>query len=303
MQPPDNSVLYKSAEGYRRAMAAYDTLLAELTVPYETRWIETRHGLTHVITAGQPDAPPIVFWHGLDASAPTWVNQMNVAARDYYVCAADVPGSMGKSAPARPDRAGHAYGEWMADVLHGLKMKPAHHVGISNGGWLILKLAGVAPELIASAVLISSAGFVRPRWQLIFKMLPALLFTPPEKRGAKFLNVMGAPGIVPARQDVVMFDILLQEFAYEQAPGPLPDEALRRLTAPTCLLMGEHEAAFTLNAVIQRAKAVLPNLVQAEIVPGVGHGMITENPALVNEKILGFIREQIKESRPPRSQS
>src|SRR5262249_49278989 len=74
-------------------------------------------------------------------------------------------------------------------------------LGISNGGWLILKLAGVAPELISSAVLISSAGFVRPRWQLIFNMLPVLLFTRPERRGARFLQVMGAPGIAPAQQD------------------------------------------------------------------------------------------------------
>ena len=294
MQAPDTSVLYKSADGYRQALAAYDALLAELTVPYETHWVETRHGLTHLIAAGNAAAQPLAFWHGLDASAPTWVNQLNAIARTYRVYAVDVPGSMGKSAPARLDRAGDAYGEWMADVLCGLKVERAHQIGISNGGWQILKLAGVAPELIASAVLISSAGFVRPRWQLIFKMLPTLLFTPPKQRGARFLKVMGAPGIAPAKQDLVMFDILMQAFHYEQAPGALPDEALRRLTAPTYVLMGEYEAAFRPKAVIRRAQALLPNLVKAEILPEVGHGMITENPMLVNERLMGFVGEHLQ---------
>src|SRR5262249_20297590 len=124
------------------------------------------------------------------------------------------------------------------------------------------------------------------------KMLPVLLFTPPERRGARFLQVMGAPGIAPAQQDLVMFDILMQSFHYEQAPGPLPDDGLRRLTAPTYLLMGEYEAAFDPKAVMRRAQAVLPNLVKSEILSGVGHGMITENPVVVNERILRFIGMQ-----------
>jgi pimeloyl-ACP methyl ester carboxylesterase len=275
-------------------MAAYDALLATLTVLYQTLWVETRHGMTHVIAAGPVAAPPLALWHGLDASAPTWVNQINALAHNYRIYAADVPGSMGKSVPTRLDRVGNAYGEWMADVLRGLRVEQAHQLGISNGGWLILKLAGVAPELISSGVLLSSAGFVRRRWQLIFKMLPTLLFTPREQRGARFLQVMGAPGIAPAQQDVVMFDILMQAFHYEQAPGPLSDAALRRLSAPTYVLMGEYEAAFAPRAVIRRAQAVLPNLVKAEILPGVGHGMITENPMVVNERIEGFIAAQVQ---------
>jgi pimeloyl-ACP methyl ester carboxylesterase len=293
MTPPDTSVLYKSADGYRRATEAYDALLAELTIPYETRWVETRHGLTHVIAAGTVSAPAIALWHGLDASAPTWVNQINAAARVYRVYAVDVVGSMGKSSPARLDREGGAYGQWMADVLYGLKVEQAHQIGISNGGWLILKLAGVAPELIASAVLMSSAGFVRSRWQLIFKMLPVLLFTPRAQRGARFLQAMGAPGIPPAKQDVVMFDILMRDFHYERAPGPLPDAAVGRLTAPTDVLMGEYEAAFSSKAVIERAEAVLPNLKKAEILSGVGHGMITEDPHAVNERLLTFVAAQV----------
>ena len=88
-----------------------------------------------------------------------------------------------------------------------------------------------------------------------------------------------------------MFTVLLGHFKYEPAPGPLKDEELRCLTAPTYLLMGEHEAGFPPAAVIRRAKATLPNLVAAEIVPKVGHGMITEDAEGINQRLLRFLSD------------
>lgn len=291
MTPPDNRPLYKSDEGYRRAMEVYDWGLSQLSVPYSTQWVTTPHGLTHVLCAGDDNAPPVMLWHGMDASAPTWMNQINGMAGEFRLYAPDVLGSMGKSAPGRLNRDTKAYGDWMSAVMDGLGVSRAHHAGISNGGWLILKLANVAPEKIASAFLMSSAGFINPRWQLILRMLPVLLTTPPAQRGNGFLKVMGAPGIKPAEQDVLMFDVLMKHFHYEQSPSALPDDALRCLSAPTYLLMGEHEAAFTPTAVINRATALLPKLVKAEILSGVGHGMITENPDAVNNRIRDFFRQ------------
>lgn len=289
---PDTTSLYHSSDGCRRAMDTYDGLLRQMAVPYETVWVETPHAVTHVLSAGPADAPPVVLWHGLDASAPTWVAQINTLARHYRVYAPDVPGSMGKSAPVRFDRKGNDYGRWMAETLDALGIKQAHMIGISNGGWLILKLANAAPDKIRGAILISSAGFVGASFRLVFKMLPNLLVAPllsPEARARRFAAVMGAPGVPVAEQDMDMFRVLLSDFQYEQAPGALTDTELRALTAPTYLLMGEHEAAFSPQAVIRRARAVLPNLCAAEIVPGVGHGMITENPAEVNRRLMEFL--------------
>src|SRR5258708_503612 len=72
------------------------------------------------------------------------------------------------------------------------------------------------------------------------------------------------------------------------APGPLTDGQLRRLTALTDLLVGEDEVGFPPAAVIRRAKKNLPNLVSAEIVAKVGHGMITEDAEGVNQRLLRF---------------
>lgn len=291
---PDNSILYKSPIGLKKAMDAYNRLLQSLNVPYEMRFVATPSATTCVICAGPADAHPVVLWHGLDASAPTWAAQINALAPKYRVYAPDVPGSMGKSAPVRFDRKGKAYGDWMADTLDALNIERAHMIGISNGGWLILKLATVRPAKIASAILMSSAGFVGARLGLIWKMLPVVAlgrFLSPEAQAIRFARAMGSPVVPVAPQDLEMFTVLLGYFKYEQAPGPLSDADLRCLTAPTYILMGEYEAAFTPAAVIRRAKAVLPNLVAADIVARVGHGMITENAEGVNQRILGFLSQ------------
>lgn len=284
-------------------MDAYDALLSQIKLPIETCLLETRHGLTHVLIAGPDDAPPVILWHGMGACAPTWANQINRLAQEYRIYAPDTPGSMGKSAPQRPPRNGPAYGEWMIDVLAGLGIASAYMAGISLGGWLICKLAILAPEKIEGAVLISSGGIKSNSVNVFFRMAPMLILSPflsADRKAQMFLRVMSPPGQQLAEQDRTLFAVMLHDFKFEgNAPSALSDDDLRCLTAPTCLLMGEYEAAFEPLGVIQRAKAILPNLQRAELVPGVGHGMISEDPDTVNQHILHFIKS-IADKKAPR---
>lgn len=292
-QDVDTSSLYKSAEGHTSAQAAYAKLLNYISVPYTTIWVETPVGLTHVLCAGQETAPPMVLLHGQGASAPTWNGQINELAQHFRILAPDVPASMGKSTPTRLPRAGKAAGEWLAATLEGLGVSSAHIVGISNGAWLALKLATVAPQKIKSATLISAAGLVQTSLKLILKAIPIIGFgalLSPERKAHYFARMMGVPGQATPEQDLEMFTVLLGYFKTEPTPGPLPESELRCLTAPTQLLIGEYEAAFPAPRVIKRAQAVLPNLLRAEVLPAVGHGMITENVPLVNARILSFVQ-------------
>ncbi len=292
---PDNTILYKSVEAYRRTMALYDRMLGQICVPYTTQFVATQAGLTHVIRAGPRDAPAVFLLHGMNANAVTWVPQINALAQHYCVYAADMPGGMGKSAPTRITRAGSAYGLWLAEVMDGLEVPAASFIGISFGGWLIFKLARVAPHRIVSALLMSSAGFVPQSNKTMFKMLPRLVVMPfvsLERRARLFLDVMGTPGYTPTPEDVELFGLLLGYFKYDQrAPDPCNDAELACLKAPTALLYGEYEAAFDKDLAMGRAQRMLPNLVQCEVVLGVGHGMTGEDIPRVNTLLLRFLRE------------
>jgi pimeloyl-ACP methyl ester carboxylesterase len=284
----DGSILYKNRTAYDAAMAFYDSQLARVTMPHQTCYIETRHGSTHVLTAGTPDAPALVLWHGMNANLTSWAPQINFFAQQFYVIAADAVGNSGKSDPRRLDRKSLAYGEWSADVLAALNIQQAHHVGISGGGWMILKLANVAPHTIQSATLISSAGFKPITLKIIFKMLPHMLFNTPENSARRFLKIMSPPGYDIPESDIQGFAHLFN-FKSERSIPVIPDDEIRCLTAPTMLLMGQYEVTFDPRSVIECAQQLIPNLVRAEIVAGVGHGMTGEKPDMINEKILNFI--------------
>ncbi|MBC8170106.1 MAG: alpha/beta hydrolase, partial [Anaerolineae bacterium] len=85
----------------------YDQVLAEL--PCNSLYVDTRYGETHLLTAGSPDAPPLVLVHGINVSALNWQAQIRRLAADYYVIAPDVIGFAGRSAPVRLPYAGDGY--------------------------------------------------------------------------------------------------------------------------------------------------------------------------------------------------
>jgi pimeloyl-ACP methyl ester carboxylesterase len=290
----DNSILWKNQSAYQRMQNFYDRELANITVPYSTCYIDTRYGKTHVLTAGNPENPPLVFWHGMNASILGWINEINAFSDEYFVVAADCPGDTGRSAPNRMNRKTMQHGEWAADVLNAVGIQSAYHVGISGGGWLILKLANVAPEKIKAAVLMSTGGFINVDIKILFKMLPLMMILPPKKLVPRFIKLMGVPNREPSAGELETFELIF-DFKSERGVPALPDAELQKLTAPTMLLMGEYESAFKPPAkVIERAQKTLPNLLSAEILQGVAHGMNGENPELVHGKIRAFLAEQAK---------
>jgi len=166
----------------------------------------------------------------------------------------------------------------------------AHHIGISYGGWIILKLASADSNRIASATLISSAGFANRDWKLLFRGLPAF-FAHGIDRARRFAGMMSAPNFEPDELFVQMVDVMLNDFRFEREPKPVSNEEFSSLKSPTYLLMGAYEAGFNPQSAINRARAQLPNLVKYELMPGVGHGMIEEDVAGVNARILQFLKE------------
>ena len=172
IEKPDNSILYKSAEGYQRVMAYYDATLEGMAIAHETHYIDTSYGPTHILVSGNEKGEPVVLWHGQNANLLSWLHWLPTLTPTVQVYVIDVIGGMGKSAPSRPSKKGLAYGQWAAEVLEGLELKRASMIGASQGGWLIAKLGNVAPETIESATSMSSAGFLPLSMTRVFRMLP-----------------------------------------------------------------------------------------------------------------------------------
>jgi pimeloyl-ACP methyl ester carboxylesterase len=284
---PNNHNLYKSIAGYESAMHHYDNALARITVPYKSLYLQTDYGETHVIVAGSPHNPPVVFFHGLNVNLTTWIDQLNELSPNYYVVAIDSLGNMGRSEAIRPDKHSRDLGIWACQVLDCLNIQQAYCVGLSQGAFLVIKLATVAPHKIKATLLLSCAGIARIRWAYLYKIFHAMLTTPLPQRARAVLKTMTAPDFEPTAEDIHNFGVM-GHFIVEHRIPFLRDAEIHSLTAPAWLLMTEHEKTFDPHVVIERAKRLLPNLHHIELVSGVSHSW-EENRRLLNDKILDFL--------------
>jgi pimeloyl-ACP methyl ester carboxylesterase len=288
---PDNTVLYKSSEGYQEVMDHYQTALQGLMVPYETRYVDSSYGPTHVVICGREDGYPIVLWHGQNANVTSWFHWLPALSTTYHVYMIDVIGGMGRSAPCRPSKKGLAYGQWAAEVLDQLELAKANMIGASQGTWLITKLANVAPEMIRSAVLLSAAGIMPLDLMMVFQVLPRVLFKSPEVASKAMVDVVTPPDVTLDPYFQELLELMLRHFRSESAAPVMPDEEIKKLTAPSYLLMGQYETAVKPYKVLERGVSLLPNLIRAEIVPGVGHSMIHRKPDWVPSRVINFIEQ------------
>jgi pimeloyl-ACP methyl ester carboxylesterase len=273
------------------ALASYDAALARLRVRYETFGVPTRFGETHIVAAGPSEGLPIVLAHGWNGNSAGWWPQINTLAASFRLYAPDTIGQAGRSAPTRPSMRGPGYGLWLADVLDGLGLTRPALVGGSGGAWLILKLAEAAPERIGRAVLLSPAGFVPPRLDFLLRAAWVGVLRPDETTPLRYARLASPPPLQVDEADIRLGAAALLALKPQLPPPTIPDRSLRRLTAPTMILVGEHEAIFPPHAVLRRARRLLPGLVHAEIIALAGHNLSYEQAARVNERISGFVQE------------
>src|SRR5580658_4634628 len=99
--------IYKSAKGERLVQERYRKFLSRWPVPNEQFHVPTREGDTFVVVSGPvlsrpKDAPALVLLHGASGNAALWMGDISAWAGHFRVCAIDVIGDAGLSAPSRP---------------------------------------------------------------------------------------------------------------------------------------------------------------------------------------------------------
>lgn len=285
-----NRTIYKSPEGYTALMAFYDAHLKRWPVPYESLRVPTRHGETHLIASGSPDAPPLVLIRGAGGNALLWAPAVVHLSRHCRTYAVDVIGESGKSAPTRPSYKGAAYGEWMVDVLDALEIERAHLAGTSRGGWLTLKVAHSAPQRVQRIVPMCAEGIAPTSFRFFMHMLPVLV-SPNRKTVSRLLRFL-----TPA--DLPVHEYLLEERTvvyktFRQSwvrPPAFTDVELGQIRAPALLLYGEQDLVYDLNAVRARA-AGMPANFHLDLIPNAGHVLDYDQPDAVSARIVRFIRD------------
>jgi alpha/beta hydrolase fold len=153
--------VFQTEETRAELMAIYDEALRQWPVPYETSFLPTRYGQTHVIASGDPASPPLVMTHPAAVGGFVWSSIIASLSERRRVYALDTIGDVGRSELADPDRypkKGSDYSAWLDDVYEQLEITQADVVAGSMGGWIAMHHAIYAPSHVRRLVLLGPMG-------------------------------------------------------------------------------------------------------------------------------------------------
>jgi len=279
---------YRSVDARERAFASYDAILARWPVPYESRFLETRFGATHVITFGADGAPPLLLLHGLGTNATSWFPLVTALAARHRVHAVDTIGDVGKSAGTRPSYRSGDHARWLERVLDGLGVDRALVGGLSAGGWIALHFALAHPERVERLALLAPASLQRIRAGMILRGAFAMTFhrTSVVRSLFRYLAAQEAP-VMP---EWAMEDVILRFQLGRPSSVRIPvvrDAELAALRVPTLLLLGRNDPIYDAKRAEARVRSVAPRI-RIEVIRDGGHLFVSHRPSDTSKALLGF---------------
>jgi pimeloyl-ACP methyl ester carboxylesterase len=275
---------YKHENSRRWLETWLKDVLRTNNLQYERLEVETFLGRTSVLAKNREreDLEPVIFLPGGRTCGIFWDINNNLAPLydDYRIFLVDVNGQPGLSDGNAPLIDSDGYGRWLAELAAGLNLTAANFVGASFGGSLIMKLGEHKNDLIKRAVMCNPAGFVNisfnPR-NLFYLSMP-LLF-PSKRTIMSFLDklVLHRDFVFRTEKREQIAEFLLYTNMYFQMntenPRPFGDETLKKLHAPTYLILDRDDIFIPPVKTEERAARLLPNLVETVWLEKHGHGI------------------------------
>jgi pimeloyl-ACP methyl ester carboxylesterase len=264
------------------------------------RWVDLPTGVRmHVAEAGPDDGPPVLCLHGWPQHWYAWREVMPALADDgYRVLAPDMRGFGWSDAP----RDGDFRKERLADdALALLDAEGIERVGLIGhdwGAWTGFLLCAREPERVSAFLALAIARPWQPamrwlanaprlayQWPLAAPILgPALVrrggYVEAMLRGGAGPGFRWDPGVLRSfveRQGPAASSALYRHIYTRELRDRIGDRA-PELPMPVELLVGSHEKVLD-GALVS----------DAEMVPGAGHFLVDERPALVIERARAIL--------------
>ena len=154
------SILYKSEAAKTELLKRYDQKRQNLKIPTEDIYVNTFAGKTHILASGDLNNPPVLILHAFNAGAPVSLEPIQELQKNYRLYALDTVGQTTKSDETKLSLKNDDYGRWISEVLSQLKVERAIFIGVSYGGFLLLKFMQFAPQKICKSILVVPGGIV-----------------------------------------------------------------------------------------------------------------------------------------------
>jgi len=240
--------------------------------------------------------PPLVLLHGALSDSRAWRKQLDGLCDEFTVVAWDAPGCGRSSDPPESFRLSD-YADCLAEFLQEIGIERPHLLGLSFGGGLALEFYHRYPGIPRTMLLVSAyAGWAGslPAEEVRNRLEQALKLSeePPEQLVKMWMPSMFSSSVPPEVVEeaaAMMADfhpIGMRAMARAFAEADLRD-VLPHIEVPTLLLYGEYDQRSP-SHVARELHARIPKSTLV-IIPGVGHDISTEVPAIFNTEVRGFL--------------
>jgi len=272
----------------------YHQNLKKWPVPYRIRLADTRYGKTHVIESGPENGFPVILLHPFGFNGTIWKEATAALCHHRYrTFCVDTIGDMGRSSlesPQRFPKSAKEYCDWLEDVCQFFKLKKAHFIGHSMGGWIANAMAIFKPDYVEKLVLLAPAAGIPEKieWQ---KFLQYLIVEPTEENRKKMVRFLLGDGRAYEKWSTYFFLALHRRDALVTPPFPFTDEQLKSIAGRVLLMAGDKEVVWSnIDETFARGQRLIRSL-RTKKIPDAGHALNVDQPELVNKEILEFLKK------------
>ena len=250
----------------------------------------------------------VVFVHGNPGSSLDWERLAREVGEFGRAVAMDMPGFGAADKPANFDYSVPGYARFLGRLLAERRVQRAHLVMHNFGGPWGLAWAAANPEAVASVTCINTGvlsgyrgHYLARIWQT--PLLGELFMASTTKAGMRLLLRHGNPRGLPAEY----FDNVYKTFDRgtrravlrlyrntlntEEGARQLT-EALRPLDLPALVVWGAHDPYIPVEFA-ERQRQVFPRA-EIKILPDSGHWPFADDPGVVAQAVLPFLRRQLQ---------
>ncbi len=270
---------------------AYDNTLKLWNVSYEELYIPTTNGIAHVIVSGPENGEPVVLFHGMNASSTMWYPNIKALSKKHRVFAIDFILEPGKSHLYNDIESEKEVTDWYKEVLFVLDLDSFHLIGASRGGWLAVHFALNNKKKIKSLILLSPAQtfkWINPSTD--FLKIAASLLSSKEKQITQTLESMSSNVANLSDEFIKQYRIAIEKGTSNKLVAkmrPYSKAKLKSLQMPILVLVGDDDM-FNNKKTIEIANKLPKG--KGVIIQNAGHFLSVDQAAIVNEKMLQFLK-------------
>ncbi len=250
------------------------------------------------VEAGNPDAMPVVFLHGFPFNLAMWNPQLEVVRREFRAIAYDIRGH-GESYVGDGQFTIEGHVDDLMAVLDFLKIQKATVVGLSMGGYIMLRALERNPDRFKAAILCDTRSEPDSNEAKLrrFEGMKSVKKSGSGAFAEAFVKAVFAPETFASKPDII--DAIRKTISRTtplSIAGTLlalasrtdTTSSLSSIRIPTLILVGEQDVTTPPSA----ARSMHDKISGSEfhIVPHAAHMSNLENHEFFNDKLLSFLR-------------